>query len=437
MVRVYFIGSGLSEPELLVKEAWDILSSSGVALVINGAWGGGEWPWNVIREDVSASEVGNRLHYWLHRESSVAVMVPQAPAFNALMGEWVWGLRAEHINCAIVPGVWHLTAALDYAGYCVGGALTLHSGPSPVIELRAGFEHPEHGPRRCREERWGLQGEEGGSVTVTARAVTPHFWKTMSALSAKRVLVVGSGAGANRARRFLREYGAEAMIGTVSALADPERWDEVDGVLNHVEGFDWVVFSSQEGVSRFWRSLQRLQVDIRRLRAQVAAVGPQTAQSLRDHGVYPQLTPDGDYSQEGLVAAFSLHPLLGKSVLLVQGDLNRSVLQDAMAQRGAALASVQFYRNLKVDLAPAVVDMLRRQAIDAIFYTASSSAIRLFGSDPEVQAVLQNTLAVSIGAQTSRTLRRLGARSVVEPPAPSAEGMVEELVRYYTAQRQE
>ncbi len=431
--RVYFIGAGPSYPGWMAKEAWDILQRVDVALVVGEALRTGDWPWAARMERTDSAGALERLKHWAGRQQDVAVLVPESPSHHPLMAKWVRWAREEVQLGGIVPGIWSVTAAMDVDGFCIAEPVAVSAGVPPAIYI----EGPGKPDPRVRwvlgaEGRW-TEGEEAagnGRMTVDAPPLLPHFWFSSRPLSGHKVVFLRAGSAAERPQSRLRAYGAEVYTAPVSQIADPLSWDAVDEALSHLDRYEWVIFTSQEAVTRFFQSLRRVGIDIRRLRAQVAVVGPQTAAAVQDFGVYPTVMPDQEYSQEGLAERFASFPVLGQGILLPGGNLNRSYLEDFLAQQGALITKVQMYRNQPLPLAPPVAELFAQRAVGAVFYTASSAVEHLMEQNPDLRPAIRDTVAVSIGPLTSRTLTHYGIPVSAEADRPSMDAMVDELLHF-------
>ncbi len=247
-------------------------------------------------------------------------------------------------------------------------------------------------------------------------------------LSGLTVLVTRPREQADELRALLEERGAAVLVQPSIAILPPETWADVDDALQSVErrDFDWILFSSSNGVRFF---LERVAAN-RRARffadaqISVAAVGPGTAAALDEFGVAVDLIPTKEYNAEGLVAALrdAETSLAGKSLLSVRASRGRDVLSKEAAKLGAVVREVVAYRSVDVETPDAaVVDALRSNRID--FGTVASSATakalaRLFGD------AFSQTRWVALSPLTADALRSVGA----EPAAVAQEATLSKLV---------
>lgn len=247
-------------------------------------------------------------------------------------------------------------------------------------------------------------------------------------LSGKTVLVTRPREQAAELRSLLEERGAAVLVQPSIEILPPETWADVDAALQSVErrDFDWVLFSSANGVRFF---LERIAAE-RRARffadaqTSVAAVGPGTAAALDDFGVSVNLVPTKEYNAEGLVAALrdAETSLVGKRLLSVRASRGRDILSKEAAKLGATVREVVAYRSVDVEEPDAaILDALRSNRID--FGTVASSATakalaRLFG------AAITQTRWVALSPLTADALRSVG----VEPATVAEESTLQSLV---------
>ncbi len=437
---IYFVGTGPTmRPEWLVKEAWDVLKQADNVLVVDDAWAPDAiWPWHAQKEYVSSEEVLDHLTNLSSQERKIAVMLAQSPSHHAHMSLWVNWAISHNVMGTIVPGLWDMMVALDTNGFYVMESLEVIHATRPVrIKGGKGDFTPTHTWHLLPSGQWHLDdGNDNAktmpTLTIKTREIVPHFWSTRLPLYSRKILLLHAGNATLKASSRLQELGATVFMSPVNKIAGPSDPAYVEQTLSHIERYDWVIFTSQEAVARFFQNLKRLNLDIRRMRAQIAVVGPQTAAVLQDYGIFPTLMPKRQFTQEGLAQALSSYTLLGTNVLMPQGNLNRSYLQDYLMQQGALITCLTLYQNIPVPISPRMRDMVERHIVDAIFYTASSSVEHLIEQHPHLIPSLQRIPAISIGPLTSRTLQHYGIPVIRQPEHSSLDAMIDRVIDYFT-----
>jgi len=156
---------------------------------------------------------------------------------------------------------------------------------------------------------------------------------------------------------------------------------QADKVLKRLNTFDWIVFTSTNGVEFFFQRLNAVGLDTRSIGTEkVAAIGKTTAEKLKTFGVLVDMQP-GLESSTGLLEEFKKVSVKGKRILLVRPKVGSSMLLDGLADAGAAVEAVVVYRN--VDIEPEETDF---DFIDQILFTSGSTVrafLKLYGSVPD------------------------------------------------------
>ncbi|MGG6313527.1 uroporphyrinogen-III C-methyltransferase [Paenibacillus macerans] len=243
-------------------------------------------------------------------------------------------------------------------------------------------------------------------------------WAESLPLFGKRILVTRTRSQASELVRGIEELGGEPYEFPVIDIVMPEGNDlsDTDMSLERLERYDWVFFTSVNGVEYFFRHLQRLGKDVRGLhQARIAAVGPATQAALRERGIAAEGLP-GSFQAEGLMAAFGPELLAGQQVLLPRGDLARAWLPEALRERGLAVTEAMMYRTVPAGEADdELLKMLEKGRIHVVTFTSSSTVTNLLAAlagmgvaDPA--AALQGTEIACIGPVTAKTAAAAGLK---------------------------
>ena len=204
-------------------------------------------------------------------------------------------------------------------------------------------------------------------------------------------------------------------------------------VMLELGGYDWVVFTSANGVRFFMEEFMRLFDDIRSLGLlRFACIGDTTAAAIRGFHLRVECQPKvatAEALAEDLVATGSLD---SAKVLIITGNLNRDVIVTKLEEARAIVDCLQVYKTEKTDLSaePVAADFRARGA-DAILF-ASSSAVQSFVDQAAALKLAREAtrpLAGSIGPQTSETMKKVGMPIDFTAKAPSLDSLVEALVK--------
>lgn len=271
-------------------------------------------------------------------------------------------------------------------------------------------------------------------ITVVGRVVGLRQtlrWFDNRPLFGKRVLVTRGRGQADVLSQALAEVGAEAVELPAIEIAPRVPRGRLREALGRLERgeYEWLIFTSANGVDVFFDALRREARDARSLgRAAVCAIGPATSEALRRHGIVADLVP-ARFIAEGIVEALAQRDVAGKRALWVRARGARRALALGLLRLGAQVDDLPLYRAE----APREVDAetlgrLRDGEIDVVTF-ASPSAVRnlakLLRGD---MSALQMSRIATIGPVTSRAVRRLGLRVDLEAREHTIDGLLRSLV---------
>jgi uroporphyrinogen III methyltransferase/synthase len=270
----------------------------------------------------------------------------------------------------------------------------------------------------------------GATVALRERIA----WFEARPLLGRRVVVTRPRQQAGELAAALEDAGAEVVLFPTIAIVPAPDPIALDRAVAAAGTYDWIVFTSTNGVRVFFDRLAALGRDVRELAgARIAAIGPETAAELERRLVRPAVVP-AEYRAEGLLAALDDAALRGRRVLLPRARGAREILPDELRARGALVDEVIAYAT--VPPADADVDGLRAALtageIDAITFT-SSSTVRNFAAligAPALAdlATTARPLVACIGPVTADTAREVGLRVDVVPDRYTAAALADAIV---------
>lgn len=259
-------------------------------------------------------------------------------------------------------------------------------------------------------------------------------WWEKRPLFGRTVLVTRPIDQASDLKKMLEERGARVYTLPMLHIGPPEDSRAFDRVLQNLDRYDWIVFTSANGVHAFMRRLFDLGADVRRLGPmRLAAIGPKTAAALEHYYLRPDIVPK-EYRSETLVDELR-EKVRGRRVLLARADRGRELLRSEL-EKIAEVTEVAVYSQK--DLASLPEDIGRRLAngeIHVITVTSSNIARALVQlcNDALRQRLGRDIAIASISPVTSATLRDLGIEPAIEARVYTAEGLVEALVQWAQA----
>lgn len=244
-------------------------------------------------------------------------------------------------------------------------------------------------------------------------------WFGKNLLSGKRVLVTGTRYMADEMEKELLPLGAETVA--LSVIESRLIWTEqIRQALDEIGRYQWLVFTSGNGVELFFQLLRRKEIDLRCLmHMKFAAIGRKTAAVLKEHGFSCDFVPSG-FSGEDLAREWI--PGLGKEerVLLMRAKEGSNVLPKKLKEAGISCQDVALYETW--------VDVRRREELNRLVQevdyvtVASGSAARALGGMLEDKAHLKARL-ISIGPFTTRAAERAGLPVHATAAEYTAEGI--------------
>ncbi|MEW5872182.1 MAG: uroporphyrinogen-III synthase [Chloroflexota bacterium] len=252
-------------------------------------------------------------------------------------------------------------------------------------------------------------------------------------LAGKRIVITRPRSQADELAASLRALGAEPVLFPVITIGALEDTTALDGALRRLADYDWVIFTSVNGVQAVWERLEALDLPGIPAGVRLAAIGPQTAAALQARQAAP------DYVPEAFVAeAISpgLGDLSGRRVLLPRADIARPALALAIRQAGGIADEVAAYRTLPVSPGEAALQALRA-GVDVVTFTSSSTVLNFLGTAAllaehglDVRRLPGNPIYACIGPVTAATAEQQGLSVAVVAETYTTAGLLEALARY-------
>lgn len=248
-------------------------------------------------------------------------------------------------------------------------------------------------------------------------------WYEHLPLFGKRIVVTRAKGQAEALSARLHTLGADVVeLPTIEIRAARDS-RPLDRAIAELACYDWLIFTSANGVRFFLERLDRSTVDLRSLRAKICAIGPATRAAIESLHLKVDLMGK-EYVAEGLVDAIAEHDLAGKRVLLPRAAVARDLVPAELARRGARVDVVEVYHTVipedAAERAHEIFSASRRP--DCITFTSSSTVqnfVAAAGAD-----LLTDLRIVTIGPVTSATARRLGVQVHAEAQPYTVDGLV-------------
>jgi len=257
-------------------------------------------------------------------------------------------------------------------------------------------------------------------------------WFDNRPLFGKRILVTRARHQASALSRLLIERGAEPIelpaIG-IQKIADSR---DLERTIGNLPTYQWVIFTSSNGVEAFFERLEALKLDSRALGGlKVGAIGPATTQALRARGIIPDYVPEV-YTSEGLIAGLKSYPVRGKHFLLPRADIADEELTRGVRELGAEVHEIAAYRTVPQ---PEAIAQARRLLlsgdIHVTTFTSSSAVSNLVAAFQGDPMAINNTRVACIGPKTAESAAKVGLKVDIIASEHTIPGLVAAIEEYF------
>ena len=275
-------------------------------------------------------------------------------------------------------------------------------------------------------------------------------WYEKKPMFGQRILVTREHSGGFES---LEELGAEVLQFSTIEIVPPETWDELDKAIDHIHGYDWLIFTSANGVKYFFARLFAKCIDVRELKGlRICAIGTKTEAAVNQFGIRVDLVPD-EFRAEGLIDAFirqqgaggieqgkktsaghtpSVTPLQGIKFLLPRAEIAREVFPEKVRKLGGIIDVPVAYRAIKPDYhGKRLKRFFKEGRITIATFTSAatfSNFREIMGEDAD--ELLQNVAIAVIGPVTAKAIEKAGLKVHIMPKEATVEAMVEEIQKW-------
>jgi uroporphyrinogen III methyltransferase/synthase len=254
-------------------------------------------------------------------------------------------------------------------------------------------------------------------------------WFEKRPLFGKRIVVTRTREQAGGLSKALGELGADVIELPTIRIEHPEDKQGFAEMVTHAHEYDWLVFTSPNGVEKFFDAFFAVFEDARSLgNPRIAAIGNGTAQKIREYHIGVDLIPQ-KFVAEGLIEAFKKDSVENLTMLWVKAAESRDVIYDGLTALGAIVDECIAYRTVPETEDPTGAKArLAEEGADLITFTSASTADHFFALGLDWP---DGCVAGSIGPVTSETLRKHGMPPAFEANPHDIPGLVAAIVRYF------
>jgi uroporphyrinogen III methyltransferase/synthase len=284
-------------------------------------------------------------------------------------------------------------------------------------------------------EKVKRQGLEPPAVVVIGDVVKLRDklrWYDKQPLFGKRVLVTRPSLQAEGMELMLRRRGATPVLHPVIEIKPLTSYRKLDKAIKNVPGYDWLVFTSVNGVESFFYRLEQLGKDSRWLaHASIAVIGPATYRELEKQGITADFMP-AKYTSAGFLSEISNNRIINQRFLLPRADIADRELSDGLRELGGLVDEVAVYRTVENRTGPAKKqELLLKSGIDVITFTSSSTVTGLLRGLSEEDIVEIKAKIACIGPKTADAAVSAGLKADIIAPESTVESLVEAIETYF------
>lgn len=253
-------------------------------------------------------------------------------------------------------------------------------------------------------------------------------------LLGKRIVVTRARAQAASLGSRLETLGAEVIEFPTIEMQPPESYVALDAAIKTLQSYDWLIFTSVNGVEEFLTRARHLNVIVSELKtSQFAAIGPETAKKLEAAGIRNCLVPQR-YQAEGILEMLIPEAMRNKKVLIPRAAKARDILPETLRRWGAEVDVVEAYRTvLPKEGMSEVKILLSGRKVDVITFTSSSTVTNFARilDEQSLQEVLSGIAVACIGQVTKQTVEDLGSHADIVAAESTIDGLIRAIVEYF------
>jgi uroporphyrinogen III methyltransferase / synthase len=347
----------------------------------------------------------------------------------------------------------HDVHGIDWSKIGQSETLVIFMGIFAIREIAAEIQrHGRSGDTPAAAIRWATRPDQrtvsGTLATIADHIEAAHMkppatviigevvalrgkldWFEKLPLFGRKIVVTRAAEQAAELSDRLRALGADPIELPVISLAPAADPGPLDRAIEQLASYDWLIFTSVNGVRFFLQRLDKSPHDLRSLKARICAIGPATRKAIDDLHLKVDLMPE-EYVAESLVKAFANETLAGKKVLLPRAAVARDVIPEELAKLGAHVDVVEAYRNVvppKASIRTSEIFSAEKKP-DWITFTSSSTVKNLLALAG--REALEGIRIASIGPVTSATLRAHGLEVDAEGKQFTIDGLVEAILAH-------
>lgn len=258
-------------------------------------------------------------------------------------------------------------------------------------------------------------------------------WFENAPLFGKKIAVTRSREQASSLVEKLSDLGADC-VECPTIKIEPIKNERLNNAINTLKNYDWLIFTSVNGVSCFFDTLFEMGLDSRAIGGlKTAVIGPATQEKLLSYGIKADVVPES-YVAESVIKAFEKEEVKGKKFLLPRAKDARAILPEKLAEMGGTVDEIITYEAVEdTDKSSEMLSLLKKNEIDMVTFTSSSTVSNFVKLLPEneISGLMKDVKVASIGPITSETARKLGLQVDIEADEFTIPGLCDAILKFY------
>lgn len=257
-------------------------------------------------------------------------------------------------------------------------------------------------------------------------------WFDNKPLFGKNILITRARSQASKLTTALEELGANCIEAPAIKIAPPDdNYVSLDNAITKIHDYDWIIFTSTNGVERFFARLNEKNLDARCLsNAKIAAIGTATADKLKNYGIIADKIPTM-FKAEGILEVLQNDIQKGSKVLIPRAQKAREALPIGLRQMGAIVDVAETYCTKMADTnKDDIKDLLKNNQIDMVTFTSSSTVENLLKLIDGEKTLLNNVKIAVIGPITAKTCKNNGLKVDIEADVYTIDGLVNKIKNF-------
>ena len=260
-------------------------------------------------------------------------------------------------------------------------------------------------------------------------------WFDKRPLLGKRIVITRARAQASGLVKTLAELGADCLEFPTIKVVPPKDQAPLTRAIENLKNFDWLIFTSVNGVDFFFKHLFELQKDVRALgHLKFACIGPATKDELFKYGIVSDILPK-TFRAESVVDAFKDQKIQGKNILLPRASKARTILPRELEGMKACVTEIFSYETIQVsDQKNALITALKDGTIDMVTFTSSSTVTNFMAllDEEDAKELLKGVNLACIGPITQATAQDQGLTIQISADTFTIPGLVDAILDFYT-----